>query len=115
MISHKDCTHPSTPSARAKCRRAHAKGEVLEPGFHPPLYSLGPPPKTTERSRGEGRERNTGTTPKDRDKQCDVCGVERIKWRGTDILSGLVLYVGEHCFYMVKRDPEGPRLIDRRG
>jgi hypothetical protein len=114
MIDHSECTHLSTPGARAKCRRARFKGEVLV-GFQPPLYSLDArlSPKTTERS--HEKERNRGSTPKDRDKQCDVCGVERIKWRGVDILSGLVLYVGSRCFYMVKRDPEGPVLVDKRG
>jgi hypothetical protein len=38
--------------------------------------------------------------------------VERIKWRGKDILSGLVLYVGWRCFYYVKEGD--PVLIDKR-
>jgi hypothetical protein len=91
-----------------------AKGEVLEPGFYPPLYSLGPPLKVgaSVKVLDLGRERNTGTTPRDRDKQCDVCGVERIAYFGLDIVSGIRMYVGERCYYMVKRDPEGAIPLD---
>lgn len=102
MISHAECSHPSTPGARAKCRRARANGQEV---------------KTTERvsvatPKETGRERNRGTTPRDRDLQCDVCGVERIMWRGCDVLTGLLLYVGERCFYYVKEGD--PILVDRR-
>lgn len=98
MISHTDCDHPSTSGARAKCRRARANGQEV---------------KTTERVPSDGasvkvigRERNTGTTPRDRDKQCDVCGVERMEFRGTDILTGLMLYTGERCAYYIKRSDD---------
>lgn len=102
MISHKDCTHPSTPGARAKCRRARVKGEVLV-GFQPPLYSLdarlGPKLASVKEV---GRERNRGQTPRDKDKQCDICGVEKIAYRGTDPLNGILLTVGERCEYYVR-------------
>lgn len=42
-------------------------------------------------------------TPRDKDKQCDNCGVEKIEYRGTDPLTGTLLYVGERCRYMIKR------------
>lgn len=99
MISHKDCGHPSTPGARAKCRR-----QKKEPWPSPPLYSLGPPPGATKvrRSKDEDDDRY-GQTPRDRDKQCVVCGVEKIAFRGTDPISGILLFVGERCEYMVRR------------
>ncbi len=92
MISHKDCEHPSTPSARAKCRRAKAGGSVKEVDFSRS--------ERTSRGGGGGPRQQT---PRDRDKQCMVCGVERIVWKGTDPLSGLILFVGERCEYMVRR------------
>lgn len=106
MISHAECLHPSTPSARAKCRRAKAKGEVLEPGFHPPLYSLGPPPATPKVvGEAKEKERNRGKTPRDKSKQCHICGVEKIVAKGTHrTMPDLTLLVGEDCFYYL--DPE---------
>lgn len=101
MINHSTCDHPSTSGARAKCRRARqnddptpkVKGEAtpkhIGPSHHDPT-----------------RERNRGTTPRDRDKQCHICGVERIEYRGTDALTGILLYVGERCLYMVKSAPD---------
>lgn len=109
MISHAECDHPSTPGARAKCRRARAGGKTAretQQGGHTSEEGPRSPASSTF------KERNTGTTPKDRALQCDVCGVERIMWRGTDILTGLMLYVGGRCFYMVKRGD--PILIDKR-
>lgn len=44
--------------------------------------------------------------------QCDVCGVERIAYKGLDVLTGVTLYVGEKCYYMVKRDPDGAIPLD---
>lgn len=89
-----------------------AKGEA-EVWPAPPLYSLGPPPKVASvKEVNFGRERNTGTTPRDKDKQCDVCGVEKIAYFGLDVISGLRLYVGERCYYMVRRDPEGAIPLD---
>lgn len=103
MISHKDCEHPSTPSARAKCRRAQAKGEdgatVKEVNF-------------TGVSQKKASVDKYGQTPRDRDKQCQNCGVERILYRGTDPLSGLLLFVGERCEYMVRRSPDRQEVLD---
>lgn len=47
-----------------------------------------------------------GQTPRDRDKECVNCGVERITMRGTDPITGLLLYVGDKCSYMVRRSPD---------
>lgn len=111
MISHTGCDHERTPGARAKCRRTRSKGETL-PWPQPPLYSLGPPPKVREVKWGgkahhdPDRERNQGTTPRDRDKQCDICGVEKILVRGTDPLRGILIFVGERCSYMVERSDD---------
>lgn len=44
-------------------------------------------------------------TPRDREMQCDGCGVERISYRGRDLITGVLLSVGEKCFYMIKHDP----------
>ena len=88
MINHSNCDHPRTPSARAKCRRAQQGGST-------PKASS----KEVDFSKGGG---TSGSTPRDRDKQCDVCGVERIVLRGTDPLTGVILSVGEKCSYMLK-------------
>jgi hypothetical protein len=114
MINHTDCTHEKTKAARAKCRRTH-----MEPWPRPPLYSLGPPPGGSKRdavglpaswggkaNHNPDRERNRGTTPRDRDKQCMNCGVERIGWAGTDPYTGRLLFVGERCTYLVERAPD---------
>lgn len=110
MIDHSQCDHPSTSGARAKCRRARRQD-----GFHPPLYSLGPPPRQTASKKevwfgfahhDPDRERNRGTTPRDKDRQCVVCGIELIQFRGTDPVSGILLYVGERCYWRVKNAPD---------
>lgn len=93
MISHKDCDHPSTPGARAKCRRARG-------GATPKEVDL------SKASRAKDPDDNYGQTPRDRDKQCVVCGVEKIEWRGTDPLSGILLFVGAKCEYMVRRSED---------
>lgn len=100
MISHRDCEHASTPSARAKCRRA----------------KNGATPKKVDFSKVEGRGRGGnkeyGQTPRDRDKQCMNCGVERILYRGTDPMSGLLLYVGERCEYIVRHADDRQEVLD---
>jgi hypothetical protein len=106
MISHKDCVHESTPSARAKCRRAQGAGKAPEK-WHPPLVL---PQKRA--SVKEVDFDNYGQTPRDRDKQCQNCGVERILYRGTDPLTGLLLFVGEKCRYMVKRADDFAEVLD---
>jgi hypothetical protein len=104
MISHTDCAHAATPGERAKCRRARARGEVLE-GFSAPLYSLGPPPAGATPKVMPEKERNRGKTPRDKAKQCHICGVEKIVAMGTHrTMPALTLLVGEDCFYYL--DPE---------
>lgn len=104
MINHSNCSHPSTSSARSKCRKAKAGGGEY-------TGSGGATPRVIgEKSTAE---RDTyGQTPRDRDKQCDVCGVERIAWRGLDVISGIVLYVGDRCKYYVVQDPDGAVALD---
>lgn len=104
MIDHTNCDHPSTSGARAKCRRARAAG-----GVHTEDGQATPKDVDFSKSGGGGKK---AQTPRDRDKQCDVCGVERIAYRGLDVISGVVLYVGERCYYMVKRDPAGAIPLD---
>lgn len=94
MISHKDCDHPSTSGARAKCRRA--KG-----GATPKQVDFSETGEKQGKRRGGNAEH--GQTPRDRDKQCMNCGVERITWKGTDPITGLLLFVGERCEYIVRR------------
>jgi hypothetical protein len=38
--------------------------------------------------------------------ECDNCGVERVDRRGTDVLTGVLRYVGPKCAYTVKRSPD---------
>lgn len=104
MINHSNCDHPRTSSARAKCRKAQANGKVHTDA------SQGATPVEVDMRRSDPTGK--AQTPRDRDKQCDVCGVERIAYRGLDVISGVVLYVGERCYYMVKRDPNGAVPLD---
>jgi hypothetical protein len=62
--------------------------------------------------RGEQEEDRYGQTPRDRDKQCDCCGVERIAYRGTDPITKVLMYVGEKCEYMVRRSDDRVVLDD---
>lgn len=106
MISHKDCAHESSSKARAACRKARAKGETLD-------YC--PWPRATPRevdltSREEKETEPFGSfkpqTPRDRDQACDNCGVERIKFRGTDPITNTLKYVGSRCEYIVRHAPD---------
>lgn len=103
MMDHTNCDHPRTSGARAKCRRQNKA-----PWPHPPLYSLGPPPKAASVKevdfRGSGGK--SGQVPRDRDKQCDVCGVERVMLRGTPPIEQRILYVGEKCSYYLNDAPD---------
>lgn len=108
MISHKTCEHPSTPSARAKCRRANGVGPKKQ-DWHPPMVL---PQGRASVKEVDFRGDSYGQTPRDRDKQCMVCGVERILYRGTDTLSGLLLFVGDRCQYMVKRSDDFAEVLD---
>lgn len=97
MISHAQCDHPSTPGARAKCRRARSKGEV-----HAEVQEEGATPKEVDFS----KERNRGRTPRDRDKQCDICGIEKIELRGRHRWNDMLISVGEDCTYYLDPDQE---------
>jgi hypothetical protein len=103
MIDHSGCDHPATSGARAKCRRARGGGAT-------PKESTGKraTPKTWggKAHHDPDRPRNTGTTPRDRDKQCMVCTVERICCKGTDPLTGQLLYLGERCMYRIERSED---------
>lgn len=95
-ISHTQCEHPSTSSARAKCRRARAKGGVhTEQG--------GASVVEVDFSKAETKK---SSTPRDKERACMVCGVEPFTARGHDEVNGQYLYVGDKCFYMIKRDPD---------
>jgi hypothetical protein len=88
-IYHSKCDHESTSSARAKCRRGNSdKGASI---------------KTID-FKGSGAKK--ASTPRDRDKQCDICGVERIAYRGTDPLSRSLIYVGDKCAYYLNNAPD---------
>jgi DNA-directed RNA polymerase subunit M/transcription elongation factor TFIIS len=100
MINHSTCDHESTSSARAKCRRARANGKVHTSA------------STKQIDMRDGTPTGKAQTPRDRDKQCDNCGVEKIEYRGTDLLTQRLLYVGERCRYMIKRAPDFMVLPD---
>lgn len=94
MIDHTNCDHPRTSGARAKCRRAHRNGgETGTKGST----------KEVDFSGGAGTK---ASTPRDKDMQCDVCGVERIELRGTDPINGVILSVGAKCSYMLKQSDD---------
>lgn len=99
-MSHTDCAHPSTSGARAKCRRANGGGPKKEQ-WHPPMIL--PPEGASIKTMPDD---NYGQTPRDRDKQCMNCGVEKIAYRGTDPLTHLLIFVGEKCEYMVRRSED---------
>ena len=88
-IDHSNCDHASSSSARAKCRRELANGTKS------PMAST-----RTINFKGTGAAK--ARTPRDRDKQCDNCGVERIAYKGTDPTNGILRYVGDKCEYIVR-------------
>jgi hypothetical protein len=93
MIDHSNCDHERTSKARAKCRRALANGAEA--------------PKADKKEldfRGSGGV--SSKTPRDKERECMVCGVERFEARGRDMISGSYLYVGEKCMYMIQNDPD---------
>lgn len=93
MIDHSNCEHASTSSARAKCRRAIANGDTARPASTKEIDFRG----------GGGKK---ASTPRDRDKQCDICGVERISMRGTPPLEKTLLFVGDKCAYYLNDAPD---------
>lgn len=105
MISHADCDHPSTSSARAACRRrrARAGGETTTSNSSPASVKT----KWGGKSHHDpDRERNTGQVPRDREAECHSCHVERILARGTDPITGILLFVGERCMWKVENQPD---------
>lgn len=95
MIDHSRCDHPSTSSARAKCRRAQARGDAVPQN--------GAAVKEVDFSGSGGAK---SSTPRDKDRACMVCGVEPFTARGRDVVNDTMLYVGDRCFYMIQRDPD---------
>lgn len=121
MIDHSGCDHPSTPGARARCRRAQTGGSSGGERIR----------NRATRSRGvswsgplcgeEGcihgscyRIRHQevpelvryGQTPGKREDECHSCHVEKIEFIGTDNHTGRTLMVGERCAWRVKRSPD---------
>lgn len=95
MIDHSQCDHPRTSGARAKCRRRQGQG--------------GATPKEVDftKTRSSGRKgRDTSKTPSQKGDECMICGLEWATMRGTDPLSGILLYVGDTCEYMVRHSPD---------
>jgi hypothetical protein len=88
-IDHSKCEHPRTSKGRAWCRRQKDGG--------------GATPKTVDMSRAGSSKVDGPKTPRDKDQECMVCGVERYEYRGTDSLTGILLYTGEKCKYMIQR------------
>lgn len=90
MINHTNCEHPSTSSARAKCRRGIAQGNAT--------------PKIIDTRDGTptGRPR----TPSDPAKCCDICGVERISAKGTPPIERRLIFVGPKCEYYLNDAPD---------
>jgi len=95
MIDHSRCEHERTSRARAACRKARANGEAVPQG--------GASVKEVDFKGSGGAQ---GSTPRDKDRACVVCGVEPFTARGRDLLNECMLYVGEKCFYMIQNDPD---------
>lgn len=101
MIDHSQCDHPRTSSARAKCRREKGgdstprKERVSKKEVWFGLAHHNP-----------NRERNRGTTPRDRDRECQVCHIEVIQFRGTEPTTGILRFVGERCLWRIKDAPD---------
>lgn len=93
MINHHDCDHPSTSGARAKCRRARSNG-------------IPSAPSTPRQKKTDEEEDRYGQTPRDRHLECDKCGVEKILYKGTDMITGIVIYVGDRCRWYIKNAPD---------
>lgn len=95
MIDHSKCDHPRTSSARARCRRAQS-GEPVKKRATPREVGGG----------GNGAPDNYGQTPRDKADECHKCGVEKIEFRGTDPVSGILLYVGPKCAWYIRRSED---------
>lgn len=97
MIDHSQCDHERTRAARAKCRRL----QQTEGGTGPARQKA--TAKEVDFS-GSGGQR--GQTPSQKSDECHVCGVEMIRYSGTDAWSGLLVFVGEKCLWRIKRSPD---------
>ena len=97
MINHSNCDRPSTSGARAKCRRAQATGDAA------PIRKVMTKVPRDQRDDDDDRY---GQTPRDKDKECVKRGVEKIIAKGTDPLTGILLYVGEKCYYYIKQSDD---------
>lgn len=93
-IDHSKCDHPATSGARAKCRRAQ--------GATPKEVDLTHAEDREEREKKPKRRPRSGGTPRDRWRACQRCGLEVLKWRGTDPLTNMLIYVGEDCAYVLE-------------
>jgi hypothetical protein len=60
---------------------------------------------TREVDMRDGTPTGKPQTPSNPALCCDNCGVERIAYKGTDMLTGILKFVGEKCYYIVKNDP----------
>lgn len=98
MIDHSQCDHERTRAARAKCRRAQAGDDST------PKRKKGATPKEVDFSGGGSVSR--GQTPTQKSDECHVCGVEMIRYSGTDAYTKLKVYVGEKCLWRIKRSPD---------
>lgn len=109
MISHDTCDHEKTSAARAKCRRQRKgtdgggesrTGSVSEKKASKADIWMG------KAHHNPNRERNRGTTPRDKNRECMNCHVEVIGFAGTDPLTGILMFVGEKCTYLIEKSED---------
>ena len=86
-ISHAGHNHPSTPSARAKCRRGQ--------------QTQGATQTATPRALKVPDEE---FHPADKDRCCYNCRLRLIEWKGMTRISRMMIYVCEKCYYMLDKD-----------
>lgn len=98
MIDHSKCEHEKTRAARAKCRRASSGGSTPK--------KVGATPKEMDLSEAEAGASSRGQTPTQRSDECHVCGVEMIRYSGTDAWTNIKVYVGEKCLWRIKRSSD---------
>lgn len=121
MISHTDCAHEKSSKARAQCRRERAKssgGEEAGATVREVDFSgaAGASVKGVDfsgvGSRGEKERHGVGNalTPGHKHMECQVCGLERVKYKGTDQFSGLTVAVGDKCEYRIRTAPDRMEL-----
>lgn len=94
MIDHSACEHERSPKARAKCRREKSGATPKDVDF------------TSTPSPRERKPKERKGAPRDKSAECRVCGIEPIAWRGTDPLTGVLLYVGKDCEYYIRHSPD---------